>query len=465
MADALAALGVEFRGISQTQMYTSGAYVEQVLLAMRERARIDAVLAEYRTGRGPRQLRSRPGRGPATPPPRKHSAEAAAEAAAEEVRRRRRGRRRDERRLLPLQAVLLGVRAGPHDVTGYDDATTELTYTCACGHHETVLLSEHRSGKLVWKVDWPMRWAYEGVIFEPSGVDHQAPGSSFVVGGRLVSEIFGGEQPIGPMYAFVGISGMAKMSSSRGGVPTPADALEIMEEPRAALAVRAPPAAAVLHRRLRPGHPAAVRRVGRGRAQDRRTALPPSLDAGSYDRAIRTAAGRAAAHAAPAAVPDPRVGRRHHHRRSPTRLLRILSELDPGTADDVAGRGPAAARLRAALGRHAAARGPADAAGRRARCRRPGGADAPSSVPRWTSCWPASMTHWSLEGLSQLVYAVPKLQAGLPADAPPTPELRAAQRAFFALVYRLLIGRDTGPRLPTLLLAAGPERIRKVLSG
>jgi lysyl-tRNA synthetase class 1 len=74
-----------------------------------------------------------------------------------------------------------------------------------------------------------MRWTYEGVIFEPSGVDHQSPGSSWVVGGQLVEEIFGGTRPIGPMYAFVGIKGMAKMSSSRGGVPTPADALEIME--------------------------------------------------------------------------------------------------------------------------------------------------------------------------------------------------------------------------------------------
>jgi lysyl-tRNA synthetase, class I len=36
MAGALARLGVEFRGISQTAMYTSGAYTEQVLLAMRE---------------------------------------------------------------------------------------------------------------------------------------------------------------------------------------------------------------------------------------------------------------------------------------------------------------------------------------------------------------------------------------------------------------------------------------------
>ena len=33
------------------------------------------------------------------------------------------------------------------------------------------------------------------------------------------------------MYAFVGISGMAKMSSSRGAVPIPLDALGIMEAP------------------------------------------------------------------------------------------------------------------------------------------------------------------------------------------------------------------------------------------
>ena len=36
---------MEFRGISQTGMYTSGAYTGQVLLAMRERQRIDAILA------------------------------------------------------------------------------------------------------------------------------------------------------------------------------------------------------------------------------------------------------------------------------------------------------------------------------------------------------------------------------------------------------------------------------------
>ena len=35
--------------------------------------------------------------------------------------------------------------------------------------------------------------------------------------------------------------------------------------------------------------------------------------------------------------------------------------------------------------------------------------------------------------------------------------LGAAQREFFKLLYNLLIGKDTGPRLPTLLLAASED--------
>jgi lysyl-tRNA synthetase class 1 len=71
---------------------------------------------------------------------------------------------------------------------------------------------------------------------------------------------------------------------------------------------------------------------------------------------------------------------------------------------------------------------------------------------------------WSLEGLTTLLYGIPKLQRGLPISAPPTDELKAAQRAWFILLYQLLIGKDTGPRLPTLLLALGPDRIRDLLT-
>ena len=72
---------------------------------------------------------------------------------------------------------------------------------------------------------------------------------------------------------------------------------------------------------------------------------------------------------------------------------------------------------------------------------------------------------WTLEGLTRLVYAVPKLMNGLPEDSPPSPELKKAQRAFFAALYQLLCSADTGPRLPTLLLSIGPARAHHLLSG
>jgi lysyl-tRNA synthetase, class I len=73
--------------------------------------------------------------------------------------------------------------------------------------------------------------------------------------------------------------------------------------------------------------------------------------------------------------------------------------------------------------------------------------------------------YWSLDGLTTLLYGIPKLQRGLPISAPPTPELKAAQRDWFILLYQLLIGRDTGPRLPTLLLALGQDRVRFLTNG
>ncbi|MFD7643455.1 hypothetical protein ACFV4P_22690 [Kitasatospora sp. NPDC059795] len=72
--------------------------------------------------------------------------------------------------------------------------------------------------------------------------------------------------------------------------------------------------------------------------------------------------------------------------------------------------------------------------------------------------------HRSLPGLTSLVYGIPKLQAGLPLDASATSELKVVQRELVVLLYELLVGRDTGPRLPTLLLALGPDRPRSLLT-
>ena len=151
----------------------------------------------------------------------------------------------------------------------YDDETTELTYTCtACGFAETVRLSEFNRGKLVWKVDWPMRWAYEGVIFEPSGVDHSSPGSSFVVGGQIVREIFDGvaaDRPDVRVRRHLRHGEDVLLARRRAD---PGRRAEDHGAAAAALAVRAPQAEPVLQDRLRPGDPAALRRVGHaGRAR------------------------------------------------------------------------------------------------------------------------------------------------------------------------------------------------------
>ncbi|MQY15701.1 Lysine--tRNA ligase [Streptomyces sp. RB5] len=446
---ALGEMGIEFRGISQTEMYTSGAYREQVLFAMRHRGEIDAVLAQYRTKAKPKKQSQKP----------LDEAEVAAaegSGAADEDDGSTGGGA-----YYPYKPYCTACDKDFTTVTSYDDETTELHYTCgACGHEETVLLSEFDRGKLVWKVDWPMRWAREGVVFEPSGVDHSSPGSSFQVGGQLVG-IFGGQQPIGPMYAFVGISGMAKMSSSRGGVPTPSDALEIME----------PALLRWLYARRRPNQSFKIafdQEIQRtydewdklaAKVADG-SALPG--DVAAYTRASSTAAGPLPATPRPlpyrmlASVTDVTAGH-------DDQTLRILSEIDP--ADPLKSLDEARPRLDKAE-RWIQTQVDADA---RTQVRETPDAELLATLDdtqrESLRLLAAGLDdHWSLDGLTSLVYAVPKMQAGLdPQAKASTPELKTAQRGFFALLYRLLVGKDTGPRLPTLLLAVGADRVRKLI--
>ncbi|GAA0988944.1 lysine--tRNA ligase [Acrocarpospora macrocephala] len=452
MVAALKELGIEVHGISQTERYTSGAYRDQILLAMRERGRIDAVLGRYRTKAKP---------GAVVPQGADEASQEAALAAAEGSGAATEDDGATAAGYFPYKPYCSFCDKDTTTVTSYDEETTEMSYVCANGHAETVRLSEHNRGKLVWKVDWPMRWAYEGVVFEPSGVDHSSPGSSFVVGGQLVREVFGQDPPIGPMYAFVGISGMAKMSSSRGAVPTPADALEIMEAPvlRWLYARRRPNQSFKIAfdqeiYRLYDEWDTLGRKIEDGSA--------PPADVAPFGRAARTATGelprtpRPVPYRTLASIVDVTTGHEEQ-------ILRILRDLDP--ADPVS----SLAEVRPRLDRAQAWVETKMDADQRTQVREEpdtallaGLGDTERNMLRLLL--EGLDAHWSLEGLTNLVYGVPKLQQGLTLDAPPTPEIKVAQRAFFALLYHLLVGRDTGPRLPTLLLAVGAARIRKLLS-
>ncbi|AYN40042.1 lysine--tRNA ligase [Streptomyces dangxiongensis] len=452
MTESLAELGVEFDGISQTAQYTSGAYREQILHAMKHRGDIDAILDQYRTKKAPAKKQQQKPLDEAE----LEAAEGSGAAAEDDGSSGSAG-------YFPYKPYCGNCEKDLTTVTSYDDDSTELSYTCTvCGFSETVRLSEFDRGKLVWKVDWPMRWAYEGVVFEPSGVDHSSPGSSFQVGGQIVG-IFGGKQPIGPMYAFVGISGMAKMSSSRGGVPTPADALKIME----------PQLLRWLYARRRPNQSFKIafdQEIQRlydewdklaGKVADG-SALP--ADVAAHARAVGTAAGdlprtpRPLPYRTLASVADITAGHEDQ-------ALRILSELDPeqplASLDEVR---PRFDRAEAWINTQV----PAD---QRTVVRAEPDAELLKSLDDASReslrlLLDGLAANWSLDGLTHLVYGVPKVQAGFSADATPKElpaEIKTAQRAFFALLYHLLVGRDTGPRLPTLLLAVGQERVRELL--
>ena len=432
LREALARLGVRVTEISQTQMYTSGAYTAQIITAMRRRADIRAVLAGYQTKRG--ALGVEPDEDDDEP----RGAE-----------------------YYPFRPYCAVCGRDNTTVTGFDDETTEITYTCACGANLGPVPIAEVAGKLAWKVDWPMRWAYERVTFEPAGVDHSSPGSSFTVGGELVTEIFGGQMPLHFGYSFVGTTGgSSKMSGSAGGAPTPADALEIFEVPllRWLYARRRPEQSITLAFDAEVGRvydewDALSRKVADG------TAEPASVAV--YGRAAGTAEGPLPLTPRPlpfrtlASVADITAG-------DQAQILRILRDLT--TEDPVGSLDEVRPRLDCAQAWVAGYLDPAD----RTQVRREPDRDRLAALSEEERGALKLLTErmgddWSLNGLTTLLYGIPKLLRDLPLDAPPTPELKTAQRVWFILLYRLLIGKDTGPRLPTLLLALGQDRIRRLL--
>ena len=69
-----------------------------------------------------------------------------------------------------------------------------------------------------------------------------------------------------------------------------------------------------------------------------------------------------------------------------------------------------------------------------------------------------------LDAVTALVYGVPKLTRGLGLDDAPTEQVKADQKRFFGLLYRLLVAADRGPRLPTLIVALGADTVRTLLT-
>jgi lysyl-tRNA synthetase, class I len=421
-------LGVHPRYIRQNVAYRRGDYVEQIELAMRQRAEIFDILAEYQNLEGQKETI-------------------------------------EERRAAyyPFKVYCETCHRDSTTITAYDEATATITYTCAFEHAGTFSLHDKVQGKLVWKVDWPMRWSYEQVDFEPGGVDHSSPGSSYTVGQQIVQKIYHSVAPAFVGYAFVGMEGRSKISSSAGTSATVTSALDIIE----------PAILRWLYIR-RANNQAFNIDYGQGllRLYDEWDSLVKGVEKGTanevnqkfFERATRTASEEISYTHRPvpfsvlASVIDITQANQQQ-------VLRIISQTLPDTHDIETLHAELEPRYTCAINwvtnylpedERTNIRTAFDAAAY----------DALSELDRAAIDLLAHSLadNWNLAALSTLMYNVPKLVRGLPADAAPNDELKHAQRSFFIAVYTLICSSDTGPRIPTLLLSIGLERAQKLLT-
>ena len=142
----------------------------------------------------------------------------------------------DEHRSSPLPSDWMPVsvycgNCNRDKISSIKFSNNEISYHCdSCGYDGNENLENTSRVKLPWRMDWPMRWVYEGVDFEPGGKDHSSQGGSYTTGKEIVSKVYNGEPPIYLQYDFVSIKGgSGKMSSSSGEVVTVNDVLNVYE--------------------------------------------------------------------------------------------------------------------------------------------------------------------------------------------------------------------------------------------
>ena len=381
----------------------------------------------------------------------------------------------DERRAnyWPLSVFCRETGKDTTQVLDFDAATGEVTYTSEGVGERTLNLDtdEQLNCKLVWKVDWPMRWMVEKVVFEPGGADHGSPGSSYTVGQELCPKIFGWQAPGFVQYAFVGAAGRTKMSSSEGGgigrgdgqstaPSTPGFALRFIEPSilRWMYLRRAPKKEFSIDYgaeiwRTYDEYDSLVGRQGTDKVRPN--------DAHELHHSRITSVG-------PLPVPELPVPFRviasaaDMTNGNIEQILRVVRDhLDDPPADLADQIQP---RLDCALGwaMHCL---PED---ERLQVRKVASSETWTALESEVRQAIALLAdgldeNWGLAKLTTLIYGVAKRVRGLPVDAKPDAELKAFQRQVFIGVYSMLLGSDTGPRLPTLILSLGAERVRGLL--
>lgn len=183
--ESMEQVGIDVEFIQQAQMYRQCKYSEEMKKALQNKEKIKAILDQYRE----------------TPL---------------------------EKAWYPVSIFCERCARDNTEITNYDGEYL-ISYICKdCEFKDTFDIRKKGISKLTWRVDWPMRWHYENVDFEPGGKDHSTVGGSYTTAKEIVKEIWNKNAPYYVMYDFISVKGKGgKISSSKGNVITLKDVLEI----------------------------------------------------------------------------------------------------------------------------------------------------------------------------------------------------------------------------------------------
>ena len=397
---ALAQMGIEIEFRYQTRLYEGGAYREGIATAVRHRHTVYDIVAGYRT---------------------------------------QGGTERERERYFPLTIYCESCDRDTTEIVSADPSAAVFTCRCTgCGRHGAVDLARATNVKLPWKVDWAMRWRHEGVQFEPGGKDHATAGGSYEVSSEISTRVYGYRPPVFQPYEFIGIKGLTgKMSGSTGELLTPADVLDIYQ-PEVLLWVfaRTPPT----------------------RAFD---LMMDDQVQRIYDEFDRASGGEEGLAADRRSLELARIEGREVHA-VPFRQLASFSGVVQGNRGALEG---IFARLGTPLREAQFAERLQKAQAWLERCapqERVALQSAPDRAFFETLSpeereWVAELCRWlarpgfTLDEATEKLYAIPRAAGAEPG------EQKRAQRRFFTIVYRLLFGKETGPRLGTFLAAVARE--------
>jgi lysyl-tRNA synthetase (EC 6.1.1.6) len=308
----------------------------------------------------------------------------------------------------------------------HDEERHRVRYRCSCGTEGWADYARGE-GKLVWRVDWPMRWAHFGISVEPFGKDHASAGGSYDTGKEIVSNVYGVDPPFPVVYEWISLKGRGEMHSSKGVVITIHEMLDIVP----------PEVLRYLIVRIRPEKTIDF---------DPGMGLISLID--EYDRVAERAEGREYALSRIASIPT-RIPFRHmvtvvqiaHDERGIFQCL-ARSGYNVGDYENILRQ---AERVKHWLRRYAP-----DAVKFSVQEELPTVAHEMGSAPRAALqkylYVLENIPHWSAEALHNAVYGVAEDQQ-IPA------------KDIFIAIYLAFLGQERGPRLGWFLEAMGKEKV------